>query len=118
MKKLYQILIVVIMASLVLTACGGASAKPKDLLGSIKQRGYVLISTDPNYAPQSSLNTTGKRPSSTKCPSDALTTAEMEGFDVDVAKAIGDDLGVETCFATPGWIPLPLVPGLTNGTSA
>lgn len=103
MKKLYQVLIVVIIASLVLTACGGASAKPKDLLGAIKQRGYVLISTDPNYAPQSSLNTTGKRPANTKCPSDALTTAEMEGFDVDAAKAIGDDLGVETCFATPGW---------------
>jgi polar amino acid transport system substrate-binding protein len=27
----------------------------------------------------------------------------MQGFDVDVAKAIGDDLGVETCFATPSW---------------
>jgi len=27
----------------------------------------------------------------------------MQGFDVDVAKAIGDDLGVETCFATPDW---------------
>jgi polar amino acid transport system substrate-binding protein len=27
----------------------------------------------------------------------------MQGFDVDVAKAIGDSLGVETCFATPNW---------------
>jgi polar amino acid transport system substrate-binding protein len=27
----------------------------------------------------------------------------MQGFDVDVAKAIGDGLGVETCFATPDW---------------
>jgi polar amino acid transport system substrate-binding protein len=27
----------------------------------------------------------------------------MQGFDVDVAKAIGDGLGVETCFATPSW---------------
>jgi polar amino acid transport system substrate-binding protein len=32
-----------------------------------------------------------------------LTTAEMQGFDVDVATAIGDGLGVETCFATPSW---------------
>jgi polar amino acid transport system substrate-binding protein len=61
------------------------------------------VSTDPNYEPQSFLNTEGKRPSDSKCPSDALTTAEMQGFDVDVAKAIGDDLGVETCFATPSW---------------
>ena len=62
-----------------------------------------MVSTDPNYEPQSFLNTEGKRPSDTKCPSDALTTAEMQGFDVDVAKAIGDSLGVETCFATPNW---------------
>jgi polar amino acid transport system substrate-binding protein len=27
----------------------------------------------------------------------------MQGFDVDVAKAIADGLGVETCFATPDW---------------
>jgi polar amino acid transport system substrate-binding protein len=88
----------------VLAACGGgAAAQPKDLMESIKQRGYILVSTDPNYEPQSFLNTEGKRPDDTKCPSDALTTAEMQGFDVDVAKAIGDDLGVETCFATPDW---------------
>src|SRR6266498_3889466 len=103
MKKLYTVIVLVIMASLVLTACGGAAAKPTDLLGAIKQRGYILVSTDPNYEPQSFLNTEGKRPADTKCPSDALTTAEMQGFDVDVAKAIGDDLGVETCFATPSW---------------
>jgi polar amino acid transport system substrate-binding protein len=27
----------------------------------------------------------------------------MQGFDVDVAIAVGDALGVETCFATPNW---------------
>src|SRR6266496_4540386 len=87
MKKLYTAVVLVIMASLMLTACGGgAAAKPKDLLGAIKQRGYILVSTDPNYEPQSFLNTTGKRPADSKCPSDALTTAEIQGFDVDVAK--------------------------------
>jgi len=104
MKKLYSMLAVAIAATLMLAACGGgAAAQPKDLLEAIKQRGYILVSTDPNYQPQSFLNTEGKRPDNTKCPGDALTTAEMEGFDVDVAKAIGDDLGVETCFATPDW---------------
>src|SRR5512143_841768 len=104
MKKLYNVLVVAILASLVLAACGaGAAAKPKDLLQAIKQRGYIVVSTDPNYEPQSFLNTEAKRPSNTKCPSDALTTAEMQGFDVDVAKAIADDIGVETCFATPSW---------------
>jgi ABC-type amino acid transport substrate-binding protein len=80
-----------------------AAPSEGDLLTAIKARGYILVSTDPNYEPQSFLNTTGKRPSDTKCPGDTLTTAEMQGFDVDVAKAVGDALAVETCFATPSW---------------
>jgi polar amino acid transport system substrate-binding protein len=104
MKKMYSVVIIATLASLVLAACGaGATQAPTDLLGAIKQRGYILVSTDPNYEPQSFLNTEGSRPSDTKCPSDALTTVEMQGFDVDVAKAIGEALGVETCFATPSW---------------
>ena len=104
MKKLYNVFVVAILASLVLAACGAGNAPQADnLLDAIKQRGYILVSTDPNYEPQSFLNTEGSRPSETKCPSDALTTIEMQGFDLDVAKAIGDGLGVETCFATPSW---------------
>lgn len=105
MKKLYNVFVVAMVAALALTACGGGGggSTADNLLDAIKERGYVLISTDPNYEPQSFLNTDGTRPSDTKCPSDALTTAEMQGFDVDVAKAVGDGLGVETCFATPDW---------------
>jgi polar amino acid transport system substrate-binding protein len=103
MKKLLTLASLFVLASLVLAACGGGVSQASDLLGAIKERGYVLVSTDPNYAPQSFLNTEGARPSDTKCPSDALTKAEMQGFDVDVAIAIGDNLGVETCFATPAW---------------
>ncbi|HMU93284.1 MAG TPA: transporter substrate-binding domain-containing protein [Anaerolineales bacterium] len=103
MKKLLTMASLLVVASLMLTACGGGGSTATDLLGAIKERGYILISTDPNYEPQSFLNTEGSRPSDTKCPSDALTTAEMQGFDVDVAIAVGDALGVETCFATPGW---------------
>lgn len=104
MKKLSHAVVLVIIASMLLAACAPAGGGEADnLLDDIKQRGYVLVSTDPNYEPQSFLNTSGDRPSDTKCPSDALTTAEMQGFDVDVAKAVGDALGVETCFATPSW---------------
>ena len=104
MNKTIKIVSLMAVAVLVLAACGGGGgAKASNLLDEIKNRGYILVSTDPNYEPQSFLNTEGKRPSDTKCPSDALTTAEMQGFDVDVAKAIGDALGVETCFATPNW---------------
>jgi polar amino acid transport system substrate-binding protein len=103
MKKMYNVLVIIMVAALVLTACGGGAPQADNLLDAVKQRGYLLVSTDPNYEPQSFLNTEGKRPSDTKCPADALTTTEMQGFDVDVAKSIGDALGVETCFATPSW---------------
>ena len=102
MKKLFVLFSLLVIASLALTACGGGAKSP-NMLADIKARGYILVSTDPNYEPQSFLNTEGKRPADTKCPGDALTTAEMQGFDVDVAIAIGDALGVETCFATPNW---------------
>lgn len=103
MKKSIMIVSLVAVVALVLSACGGSAPTADNLLDAVKNRGYILVSTDPNYEPQSFLNTDGKRPSDTKCPSDALTTAEMQGFDVDVAIAIGDALGVETCFATPNW---------------
>ncbi len=103
MKKLYILASLIVAASLILIACGGGGSKSSDLLGAIKERGYILVSSDPNYEPQSFLNTSGKRPADTKCPADALTTAELQGFDIDVAHKIGDAIGVETCFATPAW---------------
>jgi polar amino acid transport system substrate-binding protein len=86
-----------------LTACGPKASQADDLLGTIKQRGYLLVSTDSNYEPYSIVDTQGKRPSDTKCPSDVLTTAEMKGFDVDVAAELGKRLGVETCLVTVDW---------------
>jgi polar amino acid transport system substrate-binding protein len=101
MKKLFVLASLLAIASLMFSACG--SSKPTDLLGAIKERGYILAATDLNYAPVSATNPDGRRPGDTKCPVDAITAAEMIGFDVDVAKAIGDGLGVETCFTAPGW---------------
>jgi polar amino acid transport system substrate-binding protein len=105
MKKVFTLASLLVLASLVLAACSGGNkdAASDNLLDTIKERGYIMVSTDPNYEPQSFLNTSAKRPSNTKCPADALTTAEMQGFDVDVAHKIGDAIGVETCFATPAW---------------
>lgn len=103
MKKSVSVFSLMAVIALLLTACGGGGAQADNLLDDIKARGYIMVSTDPNYEPLSFLNTDGKRPADTKCPSDALTTSEMQGFDVDVAQAIGTALGVETCFATPNW---------------
>jgi len=74
-----------IIASLLLTACQAAA--PKDLLAAIKARGTMRVSSDPNYKPQSFLNEKG----------------EMDGFDIDVSKEIAKRLGVKVEFVTPDW---------------
>ncbi|MDW8278514.1 MAG: transporter substrate-binding domain-containing protein [Anaerolineales bacterium] len=103
MRKLTFVSIVTLALAIVLSACQGGQPPAADLLQEIKQRGYILISTDPNYEPQSFLNANEQRLAQTKCPADALTANQMQGFDVDVAIEIGKALGVETCFATPDW---------------
>ena len=103
MKKLLTLVSLIVMASLALTACGGSASTASDLLGAIEERGYILVSSDLNYEPQSFPKTDGTRPGDTVCPSDALTSEEIQGFDVDVALAVGEALGVETCFVTPDW---------------
>ncbi len=60
---------------------------PEDLLDQVLAAGKLLVSTDPNYAPQSFLNEQG----------------ELDGFDVDVAKEVAARLGVELEFTTPDW---------------
>lgn len=91
----------VLVSALMLSACGQAQAN--DLLAQVLDRGTIVVSTDPNYAPQSVLKADGVRTEGTACATDQLTGGEMEGFDVDVAVEIGERLGVETCFATPTW---------------
>jgi polar amino acid transport system substrate-binding protein len=105
MKKFYTLFAVVLILSLGLAACGGTDDGGGDgtLLGEVKARGYLVVSTDPNYAPVSFLDPDADRASGTICPDEMLTYGEMKGFDVDVAKAVADKLGVEVCFATPDW---------------
>ena len=105
MKKFFTLFVVVLILSLGLAACGGGGADAGDgtLLGEVKARGYLVVSTDPNYAPVSFLDPDADRAAGTICPDEMLTYGEMKGFDVDVAKAVADKLDVEVCFATPDW---------------
>jgi len=59
----------------------------EDLLDEVMAAGKIVVSSDPNYAPQSFLNDAG----------------ELDGFDVDVAKEVARRLGVELEFITPDW---------------
>jgi polar amino acid transport system substrate-binding protein len=103
MKRLYIPVTVILILTFVLAACGGGGQAAKDKLAEITARGTLLISTDPAYPPQSQLVEGGKRASQTKCASDQHTASELSGFDIDVAVAIANKLGVEPCFVTPDW---------------
>ena len=72
--------------SLAENAPGGA-APVADLYGEVKLAKKLIVSTDPNYKPQSFLNDAG----------------ELDGFDIDVAKEVAKQLGVEVEFVTPDW---------------
>ena len=100
-KRSALLVILLVLSSLVISACQPASAN--DLLGEIKARGTLRISTDVNYAPQSSSVQGAQRPANTKCDAAELTAAEVEGFDIDTAVEIAKRLGVEPCFVTPSW---------------
>jgi len=102
MKKIFSIITLVLLITIGMAACGGADGDGT-LLGEVKARGYLVVSTDPNYEPISYLDPDAKRAADTVCPDDLLTYGEMKGFDVDVAKAVADELGVGLCFATPDW---------------
>jgi polar amino acid transport system substrate-binding protein len=66
-----------------------ASATPiaGGLLDKVLKAGKLVVSTDPNYAPQSFKKPDGS----------------FEGFDIDVANEIGKRLGVKVEFTTPSW---------------
>lgn len=80
----------------ILLSCGGnpppqtaqqGVVNGDDLLAQIQKRDTIIVSTDPNYAPQSYVNEDG----------------EYAGFDIDVAREIGKRLGVKVEFVTPDW---------------
>jgi polar amino acid transport system substrate-binding protein len=85
-KPVALAVVLLTVASLMLSACGAAGSK--DLLSTIKARGVMRVSSDPNYKPQSFLNE---------------TTKELDGFDIDVSKEVAKRLGVKVEFITPDW---------------
>ncbi len=83
MKKL--LFVGLLIVSFVFVGAGSAFAG--SVLDEIMAAGVIKVSTDANYAPQSSLNDKG----------------ELEGFDISVAKEVAKRLGVKVKFITPDW---------------
>ena len=104
MRKLSIVVSILMMASLLLSACGGAATKePANELELVLQRGTLIVSSDPAYPPQSELVEGAVRPADTKCAADQQTSAELAGFDIETSVEIAKRLGVEACFVTPDW---------------
>jgi len=100
-----------LLSILVLTACAPVSpplvpTPQKDKLAEILARGTLVIATDADYAPQSRLVEDTTPDPNTKCSPAQYTSNQIIGFDVDVAVAVADRLGVEPCFVTPPWSQL------------
>jgi polar amino acid transport system substrate-binding protein len=78
------------LAALALSVLPLSVARPVDAgqtLDRVINNGVMVMSTDAEYPPQSSLNSAG----------------EFEGFDIDVGREIAERLGVDIEFVTPGW---------------
>lgn len=60
---------------------------PGGLLDSVTKAGKILVSTDPQYPPQSEITPDGS----------------YQGFDIDVATEIAKRMGLEIEFVTPDW---------------
>jgi polar amino acid transport system substrate-binding protein len=87
-----------LLAALLVLAVGQASAAAQDAspsageepdghLARILEAGRIVMSTDPQYPPQSEL----------------LPEGTYQGFDIDVGTEIARRLGIEIAFVTPAW---------------
>jgi polar amino acid transport system substrate-binding protein len=94
----------------IFTACsplpGTPQAKVEESTGelaSIVQNGILIIATDPDYYPQSKLDTSQPRPAGTHCDQSQYTANQFSGFDVEVGIEIARRMNVEPCFVAPTW---------------
>ncbi|NMH73331.1 amino acid ABC transporter substrate-binding protein [Bacillus sp. RO2] len=97
MKKILSIFTLLLLAAVVLTACGttnnnGATGEaPKEetdnLLRKVEEEGELLVGTEGTYPPFTFHDESGK----------------LTGFDVEIAEAIAEKMGVEVKFMETQW---------------
>ncbi len=86
------------------TASSSPSGDPNtDKLAQILERGTLVLSTDPEYPPQSFAVEDAERATDTRCSPDQLTAPEVTGYDAETGKLVAEALGVEPCFVAPTW---------------
>lgn len=80
MKRIAILLIAILAAALVLSACAsGKSTSAEGYLGTIKERGKLIVGTSADYPPYESVDEAGN----------------FVGFDLDLIREVGKRMGVE-----------------------
>ncbi|MGD6872125.1 amino acid ABC transporter substrate-binding protein [Sutcliffiella horikoshii] len=96
MKKILSIFTLLLLSAVVLTACGttnnngagGDAPKESDnLLSKVEEEGELLVGTEGTYPPFTFHDESGK----------------LTGFDVEIAEAIAEKMGVEVKFMETQW---------------
>ena len=87
LKRKYRVTAVLLAVLLTMSFCLGAWAEEGDLLSRIRERGYIVIATEGDWAPWTYHD-----------ESNALV-----GFDVEVGRKLAAYIGVEARFEETGW---------------
>lgn len=99
MKKVRFVLVLLVLLVISIICFSALTlAAEKSRLDVIPERGYILVGTTGDYKPFSYLNP---------------TTGNYEGHDIDAAKKLGEELGVEVRFVETTW--KTLVNGILEG---
>lgn len=85
MKKLFSLLLALLLISTIFTAC--TPSQTTDLLSKIQARGTIIVAMEGTWAPWTYHDETGA----------------LVGYDVEVAQKIAEKLGVEVQFVEGEW---------------
>lgn len=85
-RKLLALLTASVLSLALLTACGGGESSG-DLLSQVKEKGELVIATEGTWAPWTYHN----------------ENDELVGFDIEVAQAVCEKLGVKATFVEGSW---------------
>lgn len=87
MKKLLAILLATLLVAGMLAGCGGSGSGEDNSLQYIKDKGTLILGLDDAFPPMGFTDENG----------------EIVGFDIDVAKAVAEELGVELVLQPVDW---------------
>ncbi len=96
-KKTFITVAVIMVIMLFMTSCGDKKNTEDSSLKNIKKAGVLKVGMCPEYPPFESINNSGA----------------IEGFDADLAEAIGKEMGVKVELVNTPWEGL--ISGLSSG---